>query len=189
MIRLIFGVFSISFAVLMACGSSTQETTYTNISLDSVNFEPAATFLSKFSNRIQQIAVSENGLLRGFTPGQSIDSISQWETATIDYDSTSSKGYTLGDPLTSSDIFDIKYCFQPASRQTDSMLVDTYLNSLQASDSLMAELSTYFTTRLGQPVTRKPKLLVWESGKNQVLVKDVGIKLSPGLQIVVRQKR
>ena len=64
----------------------------------------------------------------------------------------------------------------------------TYLNTVAASDSLMTELTAYFTKRFGSPARKNKKSVVWQVSGSQVVVRDVGIEQSPGLQVVARQK-
>ncbi|MDJ1466653.1 hypothetical protein [Xanthocytophaga flava] len=165
----------------MACDSSTSETTSSS---DTVSAPVEPTLLSRFSPRLQQVVNTESGLIRGFTPGQPLDSVMHQETAVLEEDSIDYKGYLLGNTVnTDTNALDIRYFFNPKTRVTDSLTIDTY----EESDSLMKELANYFTVRFGEPVIKEKKLLTWNLNNNQIVIRDVGVKLSPGLQVVARK--
>ncbi len=147
----------------------------------------APTLLGTFSGRLQRIIRTDSGLVRGFTPGTLLDSAMRRETAVLHEDSTHYKGYFLENPY-NTEVFDIRYFFNANTRRTDSLVLDTYLNTVAASDSLMAELTGYFTKRFGSPATKGKKSVVWRAGSNQIVVRDVGIAQSPGLQVVARRR-
>lgn len=175
---------------LWACDSpQTQDQTLTGTAPDSLPAvaKAAPTLLGTFSNRLQRIIRTDSGLVRGFTPGTLLDSAMRRETAVLHEDSTHYKGYFLENPY-NTEVFDIRYFFNANTRRTDSLVLDTYLNTVAASDSLMAELTGYFTKRFGNPVRKGKKSVVWRAGGSQVVVRDVGIAQSPGLQVVARQK-
>jgi len=174
--------------VCTACGSAGENHEVTNtISKDSIATSSVpTTLLSRFSDRLQRIVHTDQGLLRGFVPGEPLDSVTRRETAVLEEDSTNYKGYFLENPV-NTEVFDIRYFFNPKSHITDSLVLDTYLNSIADSDSLMGELSAYFTTQLGKPLVKQQKLIAWQANSNQVVVRDVGIKQAPGLQIVAKR--
>ncbi len=166
-----------------ACDNTnkTQETTSPILTPDTAVLSKP-TILSRYSNRLQQIVSKEAGLVRGFTPGELLDSVMRRETAVLHEDSLRYKGYFLGDSL-STDVLDIRYFFNFKTRLTDSLVIDTYAES----DSLMKELTAYFTVQFGNPALQKQKSVVWNVGNNQVVVRDVGVKLSPGLQVIAKK--
>ncbi len=167
----------------MACSNTNETTQETLARPDTVAQAPAApTLLGRFSTRMQQLVNKETGLLRGFTPGELLDSVMKRETAVLHEDSARYKGYFLGDSL-STDVLDIRYFFNPKSRLTDSLVIDTY----SEPDSLMSELSEYFSVRFGEPVLRQKKMLAWSVNDAQLVVRDVSVKLSPGLQVVAKK--
>ena len=175
---------------LWACDSpQTQDQTLTGTAPDSLPAvaKAAPTLLGTFSNRLQRIIRTDSGLVRGFTPGTLLDSAMRRETAVLHEDSTHYKGYFLENPY-NTEVFDIRYFFNANTRRTDSLVLDTYLNTVAASDSLMAELTSYFTKRFGNPVRKGKKSVVWRAGGSQVVLRDVGIAQSPGLQVVARRK-
>ncbi len=168
-----------------ACGSSNDSVQETATAPDTV-LAPSAppTLLSRFSTRAQQMISLDSGLVRGFTPGDVLDSVMRHETAVFHEDSIRYKGYFVGDSL-STDVLDIRYFFNPKSRITDSLVIDTY----SEPDSLMKELSEYFTIRFGEPATKQKKTLAWKVGDNQLVVRDVSVELSPGLQVVAKKSK
>lgn len=177
-------------ALLCACGSPTSQETVRDTSQPDTATAPMVrpTLLSRFSKRVQQIVDVDSGLVRGFVPGEPLESVMQREKATPDYDSTRSKGYILGDIYSSTEVFEIRYFFKPKSRITDSLVLDAFVNSQRSSDSLMAELSDYFTTRFGQPNSKTKKNVIWQTDGNVIAVRDVGVKQAPGLQVVAKSR-
>jgi len=151
-----------------------------------VETAPAATLLSPFSVRLQRIIRTDSGLVRGFTPGTLLDSAMRRETAVLQEDSAHYKGYFLENPH-NTEVFDIRYFFNAKTRRTDSLVLDAYLNTVSASDSLLVELTDYFTARFGNPVRKGKKSVAWRTGGNQLVVRNVGIAQSPGLQIVAKR--
>jgi hypothetical protein len=151
-----------------------------------ITAKAAPTLLGTFSGRLQRIIRTDSGLVRNFTPGTPLDLAMRRETAVLQEDSTNYKGYFLENPH-NTEVFDIRYFFNAETRRTDSLVLDTYLNTVTASDSLLIELTDYFTARFGNPVNKEKKLVAWRANGSQVVVRDVGIAQAPGLQIVAKK--
>ena len=178
-----FYLASVLIGFLCACGTGSDKEAPVVDSLAQPP-APAPTLLGRFGKRLQMLVATDSGLVRGFTPGEPLAAVMQRETALLHEDSLTYKGYLLGDSL-STEVVDVRYFFNPKSRLTDSLVVDTY----SEADSLMRELNAYFATRLGQAAVQKPKLLVWKTATHELLVRDIGVPKAPGLQIVARQAR
>lgn len=173
------------FITLLLCScDSTPTRTETNSAPDSTLVRPAP--LTEYSAKFRQILKNEEGTVRGVQLGDQLDRVIVREDTVPTEDSTSYVSFT--EELGNEEFTDVLYYFDE-DRQIRSITLDTYLLTQSAVDSLETEFSRYFTERYGKPVTREAKTIGWQGGDSiQVLMKDVGVKEAPGLQVQIQKQ-
>lgn len=168
-------------ALLTACESrKTTDATQTN---DTAQTQPAeggtSATAAPLSPRLQAL---------GLTPDH------DWQTVTLGDDFAAAKANTKADPFEQdgqhvgySTEFDnlesIDYQYFQEKGKVSRIQVDLYLNTAASAAAYLQDLTTYLTTRYGQP-TKTGKTTTWQAGKAEL--KDVSKGKDFGLRLVIK---
>jgi hypothetical protein len=145
------------FSLLIACSERTSQETNTDTLSTAI---PEKVAFDNYSSKFKKIIKTEEGILRGVNFGDKLDEEED-------------------------EITDVLYFFDE-KRQIKGFRLDIYLNNPSAVDSLSQEFTTYFTDRYGKPVMQEQKAVAWNGlDETKIVMKDVGIKEAPGLQIQI----
>jgi hypothetical protein len=168
--------------LLIACTEKpTQETTTTTP--DTLAQQKAA--FETYSDKFKKIIKTEDGILRGVNFGDNLEEVIVKEDTIPLEDSTQYISFTVKLDEEEDEITDVLYFFDK-NRQIKGFRLDIYLNNTSAVDSLSQEFTTYFTDRYGKPVMQEQKAKAWNGlDQTKIVMKDVGIKEAPGLQIQI----
>lgn len=149
-----------------------------------VEAKPVAT-LNEYSSKFQKIVKSDEGIIRGVNFGDPLDEVIVKEDTIPLEDSTRYVSFTVKLDEEEEEITDILYYFDN-NRKISGFRLDIYLNNKRAVDSISREFITFFTDRYGKPSVQEKKATAWTGLDNtKIVMKDVGIKESPGLQIQI----
>jgi hypothetical protein len=142
-----------------------------------------------YSPKLQKIVKSEEGIIRGVNFGDALEDVITREDTIPLEDSTNFVGFTVALDNKEDEITDVLYYFDK-NKKISGFRLDVYLDNSQAVDTLYREFTTYFTDRYGSPVIKEVKTIAWNGADNtKIVMKDVGIKESPGLQIQIARPK
>ncbi len=183
--KLIYPVCIIWLCLIVACAEQpTQE--QANISADTA--ESNVAFIS-YSPKLQRIIKSEEGVIRGIDFGDALEEVITKEDTMPLEDSTNYVSFTVALDDKEDEITDVLYFFDK-NKRINGFRVDVYLDDKRSVDSLYREFNQYFTHRYGSPVSKEAKNIAWNTANNiKIIMKDVGIKESPGLQIQINKAK
>jgi hypothetical protein len=141
--------------------------------------------LGEYSSKFQRIVKTDEGIIRGINFGDALDEVIIKEDTIPLEDSTRYISFTVNLDEEEKEITDILYYFDK-NRKISGFRLDIYLDNKRAVDSIAREFTTFFTDRYGNPSVQETKAIAWNGLDNtKVVMKDVGIKESPGLQIQI----
>jgi hypothetical protein len=170
-----------------ACSEQTpEEQTEVAVSADTTESKTA---FASYSPKFRKIIKTEEGIIRGVDFGDALEDVITREDTIPLEDSTNFVSFTIALDDKEDEITDVLYYFDK-KKQVSGFRLDVYLDDKAAVDSLYREFTTYFTERYGSPVIKEVKTTAWNGADNtKIVMKDVGIKESPGLQLqIARQK-
>ncbi|QHT67815.1 hypothetical protein GXP67_14800 [Rhodocytophaga rosea] len=169
-------------SLLIACTENPSQEG-TSDTLSTVVSQKAA--FEAYSPKFKKIIKTEDGILRGVNFGDNLEEVILKEDTIPLEDSTQYISFTVKLDEEEDEITDVLYFFDE-NKKIKGFRLDIYLNNKNAVDSLSQEFTTYFTDRYGSPVMQEQKAKAW-NGLNQtkIVMKDVGIKEAPGLQIQI----
>ncbi|MBC7923591.1 MAG: hypothetical protein H7Z75_21150 [Ferruginibacter sp.] len=171
--------------LLSACGETKQETAAEQNPPDAVA-EPTAvpSALTQYGNRLRKIVKSDQGILRGIRFGDDVTRVKAVEAIEPLEDSANYLGYRVD--LGNYEDLDLRYQLND-NRQVWGFTMDIYLDEQAAVDSLMADFKGYFTQRFGpSSFENQHSMAAWNVADSlKVVVKDVGVKQAPGLQVQI----
>jgi hypothetical protein len=168
--------------LLIACSERPSQETTTD-TLSTVTQEKVA--FEQFSPKFKKIIKTEEGILRGVNFGDNLEEVILKEDTIPLEDSTQYISFTVKLDEGEEEITDVLYFFDE-NKKIKGFRLDIYLNNKNAVDSLSKEFTTYFTDRYGNPVMQEQKAKAWNGlDQTKIVMKDVGIKESPGLQIQI----
>lgn len=143
------------------------------------------TAFNDYSPKFRKIVKTEDGILRGVNFGDNLEEVIVKEDTIPLEDSTQYISFTVKLDEDEDEITDVLYYFDQ-NRKIRGFRLDIYLNNTYAVDSLSKEFRTYFTSRYGNPVMQEKKAIAWNGlDQTKIVMKDVGIKEAPGLQIQI----
>jgi hypothetical protein len=147
------------------------------------------TAFASYSSRLQKIIKTEEGIMRGINFGDALEDVITREDTVPLEDSTNFVSFTIALDEKEDEITDILYYFDK-SKKINGFRLDVYLDNEQAVDSLYREFNSYFTDKYGSPVIKEVKTIAWNGADNtKIVMKDVGIKESPGLQVQIARPK
>jgi len=147
------------------------------------------TAFASYSSKFQKIVKTEEGVIRGVDFGDALEDVITKEDTIPLEDSTSFVSFTVALDNQEDEITDILYYFDD-NKKINGFRLDVYLDNAQAVDSLYKEFNMYFTEKYGSPVIKEVKTIAWNAADNtKIVMKDVGIKESPGLQLQIAKPR
>jgi hypothetical protein len=171
-----------SLPLLFSCGETKKETIEEKT--DTVaTVQPAPTqILAKYGTRLQKIVKSDAGILRGVNFGDNAENVKTIESIAPLEDSTDHLGYRID--LGNYEDLDVRYHLNP-NQQVWGFTLDIYLDEQASVDSLFNDFRNYFSERFGtNNFDNQRNMVAWNMGDSlKVVVKDVGIKQAPGLQV------
>lgn len=151
---------------------------------DSLSKEQKTAF-NAYSPKFRKIVKTEDGIIRGVNFGDNLDEVIIKEDTIPLEDSTQYISFTVKLDEEEDEITDVLYYFDK-NRKIRGFRLDIYLNNANAVDSLSKEFKVYFTDRYGSPVMQEQKAMAWNGlDQTKIVMKDVGIKEAPGLQIQI----
>jgi hypothetical protein len=144
---------------------------------------------TSYSTKLQKIIKTEEGIIRGVDFGDSLEDVITREDTIPLEDSTNFITFTIALDDKEDEITDVLYYFDN-KKKINGFRLDVYLDNSKAVDSLYREFHSYFTDKYGSPVIKEVKTIAWNGADNtKIVMKDVGIKESPGLQIQIARSR
>jgi hypothetical protein len=168
--------------LLFACTERPSQETNTDTLSTVIPEKPA---FDAYSSKFQKIIKTEDGILRGVNFGDNLEEVILKEDTIPLEDSTQYISFTVKLDEGEDEITDVLYFFDE-HKKIKGFRLDIYLNNKKAVDSLSQEFTTYFTDRYGSPVMQENKAVAWNGlDETKIVMKDVGIKESPGLQIQI----
>lgn len=169
-------------SLLIACTEKPSQET-TSGTPDTLSQQKTA--FEAYSSKFKKILKTEDGILRGVNFGDNLEEVIMKEDTIPLEDSTQYISFTVKLDEAEDEITDVLYFFDK-NRQIKGFRLDIYLNNTSAVDSLSQEFTTYFTDRYGKPVMQEQKAKAWNGlDQTKIVMKDVGIKEAPGLQIQI----
>ena len=183
--RLIY-LLCILFCFLLVACSEQPPKEQTDTTVDTTESKMAFT---DYSAKFQRIVKSEEGFIRGVQFGDELEEVITKEDTIPLEDSTNYVSFTIALDDKEDEITDVLYYFDK-DKKINGIRLDVYLDNKSAVDSLYWEFNQYFSTRYGSPVIKEQKTIAWNGADNtKVVMKDVGIKESPGLQIQIARSQ
>lgn len=173
--------------LVAACGDSTEkETTNTTPQINTAEEKTKEQSIKNYSPKLQKIIKTDEGTLRGIDFGDDLEKVFMQEDTIPLEDSARFVSFTVD--LGNEEITDVLYYYDD-SRKIRGFTLDMYLNNKSSVDSLSGDLTRYFTQKYGKPVIQEKKAIAW-NGPNQtkIVMRDVGIKEAPGLQVQIGKK-
>jgi hypothetical protein len=174
----------LSTTMLLSCGETKTETVTEHNDTITQVAEPKPTLLSKYGERLQKIVKSEDGILRGIRFGDDAEEVKAAENVQPLEDSTNHIGYRID--LGNYEDLDVRYHLNK-QQQVWGFTLDIYLDEQAAVDSLFHDFKGYFNERFGpNGFDNQRNMVAWNLADTlKVVVKDVGIKQAPGLQVQI----
>jgi hypothetical protein len=173
-------------AMLWSCGETKNETINEQQDKDTVAAievkEPSQVLINNYGTRLQKIVKTDEGILRGVNFGDPVDAVKAREGDKPLEDSTNHIGYRID--LGNYEDLDIRYHLN-GQRQVWGFTLDIYLDEQASVDSLFNDFKGYFSDRFGpNNFDNQRNMVAWNLADSlKVVVKDVGIKQAPGLQV------
>ena len=170
--------------LLSACGDTKQEKA-THLPKDSVSASTAVSpELEQYGSRLRKIVKSDQGILRGIRFGDAVEKVKAVEAIPPLEDSVNYLGYRVD--LGNYEDLDLRYQLND-NRRVWGFTMDIYLDEQAAVDSLMNDFKGYFSQRFGASNFDNGRgTAAWNVADSlKVVVKDVGVKQAPGLQVQI----
>lgn len=169
----------------VACGEAERaentETPLETVTEEERQYKP----LSLYSEKFRKIVKTDEGVLRGIDFGDELEEVYEKEDTIPLEDSARYVSFTIALDEEEKELTDVIYYFDK-EQKIKSFTLDIYLNNKSSVDSLAREFKNYYTERFGQPTIQEKKALAWNGEENmRVVMRDVGIKEAPGLQIQI----
>lgn len=177
--------FLLSTFLLFSCGETKKEVIVEQKdTTTAVVAETPTAVIDKFGTRIQKIVKSDQGVLRGVNFGDYVDKVKELENTPPLEDSTDHLGYRID--LGNYEDLDVRYHLNDQQRVWGFTL-DIYLDQQASVDSLFTDFKSYFSERFGpNKFDNQRNMVAWNLADSvKVVVKDVGIKQAPGLQVQI----
>lgn len=169
----------------MACSEQPPKE-QTDTTVDTTESKMAFT---DYSTKFQKILKSEDGSIRGVHFGDALEEVITKEDTIPLEDSTNYVSFTIALDDKEDEITDVLYYFDK-NKKINGIRLDVYLDNKNAVDSLYREFNQYFSTKYGSPIIKEQKTIAWNgAGNTKIIMKDVGIKESPGLQIQIAKNQ
>ncbi len=170
------------FPLLFSCGETKQETSEEQKDTVVAKQPVSAPIMAKYGTRLQKIVKSDTGILRGINFGDDVEKVKESENTAPLEDSTDHLGYRID--LGNYEDLDVRYHLNP-KQQVWGFTMDIYLDEQSSVDSLFSDFRNYFSERFGtNNFDNQRNMLAWNIADSlKVIVKDVGIKQAPGLQV------
>ncbi|MDO1444816.1 hypothetical protein Q0590_01070 [Rhodocytophaga aerolata] len=185
--KILFPICLLLVYLCIACSEQKPEE-QTEVAISADTTENRTAFAS-YSSKFQKIIKSEEGIIRGVNFGDALEDVITREDTIPLEDSTNFVSFTVALDDQEDEITDVFYYFDKQKRISGFRL-DVYLDDKAAVDSLYREFTTYFTEKYGSPVIKEIKTIAWNSADNtKIVMKDVGIKESPGLQLQIARPK
>jgi hypothetical protein len=173
-------------SMLWSCGETKNETvteqkdTVAQVAVK----EPRQVLISGYGTRLQKIVKNEEGILRGIDFGATVDEVKAREGRQPLEDSTHHVGYRID--LGDYEDLDVRYHLNE-KRRVWGFTLDIYLDEQTSVDSLFNDFKGYFNNRFGpNNFDNQRNMVAWNLADSlKVVVKDVGIKQAPGLQVQI----
>lgn len=169
--RIIF----VLLALFMACQEKKKEVE----SVAETAIESAE--LDKYSDKFRRIAVTNDGVLRGFTFITDSAEIRRNETAQFLSSNPKEISYTL--ELNEFEMADIIYHLK--GNEIDTFELDLYLRNKESTDSLLQDFKTFYTEKYGNYSNQGDSLLFWKDSVENVgtMVKYINRDVDHGINI------
>lgn len=153
---------------------------------DEVPVNQAPSEVTVGQSLIDLILKTEKGTERFKEIDQSLSSAMQKETLEMVDSASNYKGYTQYFNNSDDQFVDIQY-YNNGDKVT-GINFDIYLNTASDVNNLLNDLVAYFDKNYGKSV-KKTQEYNWQLTNGQVIVlKDVSVKLAPGLQLTINKK-
>jgi hypothetical protein len=151
------------------------------VSAEGTNVVENKTETAMSDNLLANILTTKSNIERSAMIGKSLGQLQAQETADLADSASNYKGYTQYFNNSEEEFVDIQY-FNNGELVT-AVNFDIYLNKQADVSNLYDELLAKFNTKYGK-ATSKEKENKWNLPNNQsLLLKDVSVKLAPGLQV------
>lgn len=160
-----------------------QQKQQDNTSADSaVANTSAQTSGAEISQQLMALGLTQEGHWRGISLGDSITKVTAMEKAQLFEKDANHLGYSV--EFANLESMDVLY-YQDSKQLISAIDVDLYLNTQQSVTSYVNDLTSYFTSRYGNP-TKREKELIWTGPKQeQISLKDVSKGKDFGVKVKV----